>query len=178
MQYAARLMDELKLLQAPEGVYAVPGNHDHSKGNFSAIEKLLKTAGIKPLVNDNVRLRGTLPLAGLDDLRAGQPRLRQALRGIEPGEPHVILSHNPRLFSLLTQRNCLVLAGHTHGGQVHLPLTDFRRRPSDMHFSPWFRGWYRQHKAQMYVSSGVGSVHFPMRFRCPPEIAVFTLRAG
>jgi predicted MPP superfamily phosphohydrolase len=102
--------------------------------------------------------------------------VRRALCGTAPDEPHIVLSHNPRLFPLLRGRNCLLLTGHTHGGQVHLPLTNFRRRPSDMHFSPWFRGWYRQGQTQMYVSSGVGSVHFPMRFRCPPEVAFFTLR--
>lgn len=42
--------------------------------------------------------------------------------------------------------------------------------------SPWFQGWYRQEGAQLYVSSGLGSVHFPARLRCPPEITLFLLR--
>ena len=177
MEYAQRATDELQRLRAPDGIYAVPGNHDHSNGNCGAIAELLQTAGVLTLLNQSTALRGVLPLAGLDDLRAGRPRVRQALSDIAADEPQIILSHNPRLFSLLANRNCLVLTGHTHGGQVHLPLTNFRRRPFDMHFAPWFSGWYRQGAAQMYVSSGVGSVHFPMRFRCPPELAIFTLRA-
>jgi predicted MPP superfamily phosphohydrolase len=48
-----------------------------------------------------------------------------------------------------------------------------------MRGTAWHDGWYRMGRARMYVNAGVGSVHFPMRFRCPPEIAVFTLvRAG
>jgi hypothetical protein len=51
-------------------------------------------------------------------------------------------------------------------------------RPADMSHSPLFQGWYHEGRARLYVNSGVGSVHFPMRFRCPPEVAVFTLRAA
>lgn len=176
LEYAERVAEALKCLRAPLGVFAVPGNHDHTQGRFDAIQELLQNAGITTLLNSQTCLRGVLPLAGIDDLRAGQIHIRPALHSIERDEAQIILSHNPRTFHLFSDRNCLVLTGHTHGGQVRLPGTRFRRRPADMHFSPWIHGWYRFGRAQMYVSSGIGSVHFPMRFRCPPEIALFTLR--
>ncbi len=176
MEYAAATTAELARLEAPEGIFAVPGNHDHSGGCCDAIGSLLETAGITVLLNRHVWLREVLPLIGVDDLRAGRPDFRRACAEIAPEQAQVILSHNPRFFSLVTDRNCLVISGHTHGGQVHLPLTSFRRRPNDMHGSPWNEGWYCYGPAQMYVSRGVGSVHFPMRFRCPPEIVIFTLR--
>jgi len=176
--YAAAMTAEVAWLKAPDGVFAVPGNHDYSGGRFEAIADVLSAAGIQVLVNRSVRLREALPMIGVDDLRAGRPRMDNACAAVTGGEPQVILSHNPRFFSHVTDRNCFVIAGHTHGGQVHLPFTDFRRRPRDMETSPWHEGWYHYGPATMYVSRGLGSVHFPMRFRCPPEIAIFTLRAA
>jgi uncharacterized protein len=178
MVYAERMAHEIGNLRAPEGVFAVPGNHDHWEGNCSGIMGLLEAVGAQALVNRSVLLRGKLPMVGLDDLRAGRPDIKKAFDGIAPGDAQVVLSHNPRVFARLHERNCLMICGHTHGGQVHLPLTDFRRRPRDMRFSPWNDGWYRLGAAQMFVSVGLGSVHFPMRFHCPPEIVIFTLRRG
>ena len=177
MDYAADMAEVLSGLQSRLGVFAVSGNHDHAKGRCDAIEDLLSGAGVINLRNRNVLLDGVLPLTGLDDLRGGRPLVRVALQGIDPATPQIILSHNPRLMLELCNRNALILSGHTHGGQVHLPFTNFRVRPRDVAQTPFLRGWYRQPPAQLYVSSGLGSVHFPMRFRCPPEIVVLTLHA-
>ncbi|MDF2440179.1 MAG: uncharacterized protein JWN98_1163 [Abditibacteriota bacterium] len=178
MEYAHDMAEELKALRAPDGIFGVPGNHDHSRGRFEAIGKLLQGAGVATLVNQSTLIRDVLPVVGLDDLRAGRPDLPRAFAGIEQDDAQVVLSHNPRILPRLADRNCLILSGHTHAGQVHLPFTNFRRRPQDMHGSDLFQGWYAGGRAKLYVSSGVGSVHFPMRFRCPPEITVFTLRYG
>lgn len=177
MEYAARVAGVLAGLRAKEGVFAVPGNHDHSRGNCAAIMDELHLAGIVPLVNESTRVRG-LPLVGLDDLRGGRPFLGSAFQGISASEAHVILSHNPRLLLSVAARNCLMLAGHTHAGQVHLPVVPIRLKPSDVASTPHLSGWYRNGAARLYVNNGLGSVHFPMRFRCPPEISVFTLRAS
>lgn len=176
MEYARAMAEEVRHLQAPQGVFAVPGNHDYSDNGFGPIDELLKRAGIRTLVNANTVLPHGLPIVGLDDLRAGHPHLNRAFHGVDADRPHLVLSHNPRVLPLLRERNCLLLTGHTHGGQVHLPFTDFRRKPSDMRQSALLEGWYQAGRARLYVCSGVGSVHFPMRFNCPPEIAVFTLR--
>jgi len=176
MHYAEQVAASLGRLRPPEGLVAVPGNHDHSKGRCDAIMGLLARAGIRPLVNANLRVRG-LAVAGLDDLRAGRPKLDMALAGISKYEAQLVLSHNPRVLSLLADRNCLILAGHTHAGQVHLPLTSFRRIPHDMRGTALEGGWYSDDRARLFVSAGLGSVHFPMRFRCPPEIVILTLRS-
>ena len=178
LEYATQMAAELTHLQAPEGVFAVPGNHDRADGSFAAIEALLREAGVASLVNQSTLLRGVLPLIGLDDVRAGRIDWATAFRGIAVEHPQIVLSHNPRVVAMLGGRNCLIMAGHTHAGQVHLPATNFRRRPGDMHGSPWFQGWYHEGRAQLYVNSGIGSVHFPIRFRCQPEIAIFTLQKG
>ena len=174
--YAAEMAAIVAGLQAPEGVFAVPGNHDLAGGNGRDILGLLQQSGVQVLVNQVACLRDVLPLIGLDDLRAGRPDLAIACCNITLETPQIFLSHNPRLFARLAERNCLVISGHTHGGQVHLPVTGFRRRPRDMRFSPWHQGWYKWQSAQMFISVGVGSVHFPMRYHCPPEIVVYTLK--
>jgi len=173
--YAQEMAAIVADLQAPEGVFAVPGNHDLAGGHGADILGFLQRSGVQVLVNQAVCLRDVLPLMGLDDLRAGRPELAVACQGIMSDTAQIFLSHNPRLFSRLANRNCLVISGHTHGGQVHLPGTGFRRRPRDMRFSSWHQGWYRHERAQMFISVGVGSVHFPMRYNCPPEIVLYTL---
>lgn len=175
-EYAEEMAAIVADLQAREGVFAVPGNHDLANGHGADILSWLQQSGAQVLVNNAVWLRGILPLIGVDDLRAGRPNLEKACANILPEQAQVFLSHNPRLFPRVTERNCLFIGGHTHGGQVHLPLTGFRRRPRDMRFSPWHQGWYRHGCAQMFISVGVGSVHFPMRYNCPPEIVVYTLK--
>ena len=178
MDYAHEMAHEVSKIQARIGVVAVPGNHDHARDSSAAISNLLEENGVQVLFNRNLRLEacGDLAICGVDDLRAGNPDYERAFANVTRDEAQIILAHNPRAMEMMRGRNALLLSGHTHGGQIHFPLTNFRRRPSDMHGSPWFGGWYRQHRTQMYVSSGLGSVHFPARLRCPPEIVVFTLR--
>lgn len=177
MYYAERVAQVLSDLKAPDGIFAVPGNHDHSRGNCGAIMDLLEKSGIAALVDKSTRVRGVLPLIGFDDLRGGRPELRKVLRDIPGDAAQIILSHNPRLLLSVANRNALMLAGHTHAGQVHLPVVPIRLKPSDVVSTPHLGGWYRQGQAWLYVNNGLGSVHFPMRFRCPPEISVFTLRS-
>lgn len=177
MEYAREAARVLAGLRAPDGIFAVPGNHDHFRGNCSAIMSLLQESGIRPLVNKSTLVRDNLlPVIGLDDLRAGEPQLEKAFRGIAPERPQIILSHNPRLLPAVSERNALMLSGHTHAGQVLLPWPPIRVKPSDVRSTPHLKGWYRQHNARLYVNTGLGSVHFPMRFRCPPEISVFVLK--
>jgi len=177
MEYAEELAEDLKELRAPHGVYAVPGNHDRADGNYDYIGDLLQSVGIESLVNRHIMIRGELPLIGIDDVRAGEPLVRQACAGVDADTPQVVLSHNPRMIWRFIERNALMLAGHTHGGQVHLPGNFLRHQPRDMRCSDLYEGWYREGRARLYVSVGTGSVHFPMRLCCPPEVPIFTLRA-
>jgi predicted MPP superfamily phosphohydrolase len=178
MEYARDGAGVLRDLRAPDGVFAVPGNHDHAKGNCDAIMDLLRENGVFPLVNRSTLVRDVLPIIGLDDLRAGRPFSKKAFEEIAPETAQIVFSHNPRLLSSISNRNALMLSGHTHAGQVLLPVLPIRVKPSDVGSTPHLKGWYRQGHAQLYVNPGLGSVHFPMRFACPPEISVFTLRGA
>lgn len=182
--YAAWACEELKRLRAPEGVFGVLGNHDHAsdKGDEVSsgawLETKLRESGVQILTNASARVRG-LRVAGVDDWRSGAPDLQAALQDGSRDEPVLLLSHNPRVTWLLRDRNALVLAGHTHGGQVRIPGLPLQRGrlPGDVVGSLWTHGWYQLGRARLYVNAGVGMVSVPFRFNCPPEIAVFTLRA-
>jgi uncharacterized protein len=153
------------------GVFAVLGNHDFRVG-ADDVARALRREGIEVLRNRHTafrRRRETLYVAGIDDLGYGDD-LARALRGIPPTAPTVLLAHNPAVIRCAARSGVsLVLSGHTHGGQVNLPLvgTIYGRSPQQMRFKI---GWDRLGPTQIYVSRGIGTVVLPLRVRCPAEI--------
>ncbi len=95
LQYMNEVARELSFLRAPDGVFAVPGNHDYSEGNFEFFGKLLGENGVTILRNASTRAR-EIAIIGLDDLRAGAPDAPRAAFGVSPDEAQIILTHNPR----------------------------------------------------------------------------------
>jgi predicted MPP superfamily phosphohydrolase len=158
-------------LRARDGVFAVLGNHDFRVG-AAAVAHALRREGIEVLRNRHtvLRRRGqALYLAGIDDFRY-RADLPRALRGVPAGALTVLLSHNPGIIQqAAAHRVSLVLAGHTHGGQVDLPILGnvYARRREGMRFK---RGWDCLGATQIYVSRGIGTVVVPLRYRCPAEI--------
>ncbi len=169
--------DVLGRLCARYGVLAVLGNHDFRVG-ADQIARALCREGIEVLRNRHTSLRRrgeALFAAGIDDLGYGAD-LPRALRGIPPGAPTLLLAHNPRIIRRAARSGVsLVLSGHTHGGQVNLPLvgTIYGRSPEQMRFKI---GWDRLGPTQIYVSRGIGTVVLPVRVRCPAEIAHLELQ--
>jgi len=167
----------LKELHAPLGVYAVLGNHDYWSGEIPAIRRSFEKAGIHLLENAAVRVnRGQdrLWVAGLGDELAQADDLAGTLRQIGDGAPALLLSHEPYVFKTLPNRITLTLAGHTHGGQVYVPIIG---RPAiPLKYADYAYGHIEENGRHMIVSSGLGLSGYPVRFLVPPEIAVVTLR--
>lgn len=166
--------EELAELKAKEGVFAVLGNHD---GKDATVESFSQK-GIHVLVNDYVPLtreNDHLFLVGVDDLWEGQLNMKTALKGTDD-KPKIVLCHNPDAIEIIKKTDAaLVIAGHTHGGQVSLPLygppivySKFGAR--------YASGLFREGKTAMYVNKGIGISNFPIRFLARPEITLFTLR--
>ncbi len=166
--------------------YAILGNHDVIVGRKYVIEALTANAiavlenSYLPIERDGCRFW----LAGVDDPVAGDPdpetAIPASIRGV-PHEPIVLLCHAPDYVDDLLripagQALSLVLAGHTHGGQIRLPwigplaLPEFGRK--------YVEGWFRLGNLQLYVNRGLGTVGIPFRFHCPPEITLLTLRSA
>jgi len=164
-------------LRARGGVVAVLGNHDFRVG-ADAVERALRRRRIQVLRNRHrlLQRRGaTLYLAGVDDYGYGAD-LGEAMRGIPEDAPTILLAHNPRLVTAAACRGIgLVLSGHTHGGQVNLPLlgTVYGRSPEQMRFK---MGWDRLGGTQIYVSRGIGTIVLPLRWRCPAEVPLLELQ--
>lgn len=158
-------------LRARYGVFAVLGNHDF-RVDADAITQALRRQRIEVLRNRHIQLGfgGTrLYLAGVDDYGYGAD-LRRAMRGIPRDAATVLLAHNPRIISLASRHGVsLVLSGHTHGGQVNIPLlgTVYGRSPEHLRYKI---GWDRLGATQIYVSRGIGTIVLPWRLRCPAEI--------
>ncbi len=160
-------------LKAPLGVYAILGNHDyHTDG--PEMERHLVELGFHVLLNRSLLLPNGLRIVGLDDDRYHRTDVPQAFREVRPEEPTLVMAHNPALIERLADRECIVVAGHTHGGQVRVPFLTAReiRRIGAKHYA---QGWYTVGKAKLYVNRGLGQVGIPLRLFCRPELALFTL---
>jgi uncharacterized protein len=186
-KYVDAVADVLGGLSAPHGVFAVLGNHDFSVRNalgfrryrhlHRAVTKALSARGIRVLQNEAVPLtRGDahLQLVGVDDLWSRVCDLEIAFAGLSDEQPCIVLAHNPRTAEILNGRRCdLMLSGHTHGGQIHLPRLG---RPTLSRKAKRFAaGMYRYYDSQIYVNKGVG-FGFRFRFGVRPEVAVFALQ--
>ena len=171
-KYARPCAQVLSELRAPGGVFAVLGNHDYWE-NGETVTRELTRAGITVLTNASHRIAPGLWLVGVDDYWSGRPDVPRAFRDVPQEHAQIVLTHNPQIFPQLWHRRSVVLAGHTHGGQVNLPPIPRKYLPG-LVGAPYIKGWYRRSNASMYVSRGVGMVTPPVRFFCLPEIAHFT----
>jgi len=169
----------LSRLRARYGVFAVLGNHDFRVG-ADAVTMALRRQRIQVLRNQHITVQfggASLYLAGVDDYGYGAD-VRRAVRGIRRDAAIVLLAHNPRIISLASRHGVsLVLSGHTHGGQVNLPLlgTVYGRSPERLRYKI---GWDRLGTTQIYVSRGIGTIVLPWRLRCPAEITHLELLPG
>ncbi len=171
--------DKLKELRAPLGVFAVLGNHDWLfDGN--RVTRALSDAGIRVLESDVAQVTKdgqSIWLLGVPDFWTRQPiDLRTALDKITSPGPIIALTHNPDAFPLMPPNVLLTLAGHTHGGQVMIPLIGRPIVPS-RYGARYAVGHVVENGRHLFVTSGIGTTGIAVRFLVPPEISVLTLRA-
>jgi predicted MPP superfamily phosphohydrolase len=154
-------------LRAPLGVYAVLGNHDHWRDG-PAMKRAVTAAGIPVLVNQAVRA-GPLTIAGADDIHTGNADVEALMRSAAafPG-PAIVLSHSPDIAPVLPPQFGLVLAGHTHCGQIVLPLIG-RLATASRYGERYACGLVREPDRTTIVSAGIGTSVLPFRFGAPPD---------
>jgi predicted MPP superfamily phosphohydrolase len=171
-------VEEMARVQASYGTFATMGNHEHWCGEIGYYQKMFEKKGIHLLQNEHRIIRtghGAFAVAGIDDLRWGQPDIEASLRGLDPTVPALLLSHRPEIFPEAAEHRIpLTLSGHYHGGQVKLSLPggDF----SLAHLrTPYPEGLYRIGTSHLYVSRGIGTTFTPVRLNAPPEVTLFQL---
>ena len=160
------------------GTYAVMGNWERAGGiQPGDARSAYAAAGVQFLCNETAVLKvgsGRLGIVGLDDWLAGQPDVVKTLQHADGADAMVWALHAPGFADLIPADApaALVLGGHTHGGQIRLPLLPAIRPSGSGRF---LEGWYDTPAAPLYVSRGVGTTNIRARFRCPAELPLFTL---
>jgi uncharacterized protein len=172
---------QISRVRTEAGIFGCMGNHEIYADALEYTEQAGARAGIRFLRASSVPLRfgdSVLNLAGVDYQRRSEREhyLEGAERLIIPGATNVLLSHNPDVFPVAANQGYnLLLAGHTHGGQVTVEILDQGINPARF-FTPYVYGIYRSGGAVAYVTRGIGTIGVPVRIGAPPEIVLLRLR--
>lgn len=166
----------LKDFRAPLGVYSVLGNHDWWYSG-QKVRRALEQNGIKVLENEVAEVKwrdSAFCLAGLADLWTRPQHITETIARAPQGKPVIALTHNPDIFPNTPHSVQLLLAGHTHGGQVNFPLIGRPIAPSDFG-ERYAAGHVFENDHHLFVTTGIGTSILPVRFRVPPEIVLLTI---
>jgi predicted MPP superfamily phosphohydrolase len=170
--------DLISNIKAPNGIWAVPGNWDHTAEAVDDLRSQLEAAGGHLLINEAAALDKSLWLVGVDDPASDHDDLDGAVKDVPDGASRILLAHSPDISRSLAQHHFdLVMCGHTHGGQVNLPLLNgawLKQGPT----SVYVQGMYSVHGSPLYVNRGIGTTSLPIRIACRPEITQWTLHAA
>lgn len=177
-RFIAPVFELLKTLRSPYGTFGILGNHDHWQ-SATETRAAMRAASIVDLTNVGVTIsRGAnrLRIAGVGDLWEDTQDLASALDDVRTGESTILLSHNPDFAERVSDaRVSLMLSGHTHGGQVHVPLFGPPIVPS-RYGRKYASGLVQAPVTRVFVSRGIGTIGIPVRFCCRPEINLLTLQ--
>jgi hypothetical protein len=178
IKYVAPCIGELGRLRAPLGVYAVLGNHDHYDGCRPHVSAALREAQIPELTNCGRWIENAgdrLWLCGVGDYWRDIQNLPTALGPTTTEDAVILLSHNPDYVEEIADpRVGLVLAGHTHGGQIDLPIIGAPIVPS-LYGQKYAHGLVQGPVTKVFVTRGIGTITPPVRLFCHPEIVLATL---
>lgn len=189
----AKYLAPLKDLKAPLGVYAVFGNHDYDEGRdfdttqakmrSGTVKTALEAVGVKVLINSGVKLRKGKKdffVLGLDDLWTFNANIKEALKtvgyALAMPHPNIVLAHNPDVVMLSELKEAdLVLAGHTHGGQIRLPWYGSVPRIPTALGNKYDRGLFNFKNIRLFITNGVSEWGPRARLMTPPEISLLEI---
>jgi predicted MPP superfamily phosphohydrolase len=193
------VIDFLKKIKSKDGIFATLGNHDYvystileaylfskirgdKKNNVARLIELLKRIGVRLLINEYVLIKARTSrifVEGTDDPHLGYPLISDMDENYKKSDLKILLSHSPdMLYSQELKKKSfdLMLSGHTHGGQIRIPIvgplatsTRFAQRNETL-------GLFKRDTMYVNVSSGVGHSALPIRINCPAEIVLITLK--
>jgi predicted MPP superfamily phosphohydrolase len=170
----------LHQMHAPYGLWACLGNHDYYT-DPGRVTSALRSQGIHVLINQSspIESKGArFWVSGVNDILGDEADLDATLHDVPANEATILLVHEPDFADDVVKKRAidLQLSGHTHGGQVRLPflpplyLPDLGKK--------YVAGLYRIGPLTLYTNRGLGTFALPVRWNCPPEITLITLRRG
>lgn len=168
----------LKNLRAPLGVYSILGNHDWWYSG-EKVRRALEQNGIHVLEDEVAEVKWrdkSLWLVGLADLWTRPQHIGETIAKVPSDSTIIALTHNPDIFPRIPRNVPLLLAAHTHGGQVNLPLIGTPVVPSDFG-QKYTAGHVFENGHHLFVTTGIGTSIFPIRFRVTPEIVILTIKS-
>lgn len=184
------IADNLSGLRAKYGVYAVLGNHDSWSADLKVAQEL-KRVGINVLENEvaviekngaKLRILGLIDHMGINNWQDFSSSVKRVIESSEQAGDIIVLEHSPDVLPVITgdllvsKDLKLMLSGHTHGGQIRLPVLGRPVVPSS-YGQKYAAGHIKDNDLDLFVTTGVGESILPFRFMVPPEIAVLTIRS-
>jgi uncharacterized protein len=166
----------LSRLEAPLGRFAILGNHDYVYDE-RAVADALQDHGITVLNHNSCSMRfqnHSIDIIGVPDAHVTSAETYSLLTGLSPDKPTIVLVHDPVWFAHLPAGPHLMLAGHTHGGQIRLPGIGIVRNATKAPLR-WSHGLIEESGQYLYVTSGIGTSGLPVRWGVPPEFAVLDM---
>ncbi|MGE7836702.1 metallophosphoesterase [Viridibacillus arvi] len=166
-------------LRSKYGNYAVWGNHDRGGGGVRFYGDIMNASGFKLLTNESSTIElengQIINIIGLDEAMLGNPDVLKAYSSINSQGKNLLILHQPDLIEEVGYDNIdVALAGHSHGGQVDVPLIGPIYTPPLA--EKYTKGLYQLEKNKyLYVNSGIGTTRIPVRFWNPSEISVFNI---
>lgn len=177
LERVLKLSDDI--VKINKKVYYVPGNHEYYSGLKRKLINELHKRGILVLLNKNTRVSvdgETINLCGIDDFYTGYYDIKSSLANINKNYYTILLSHAPDV--IIQDRNIdvdLILSGHTHGGQIRLPFIGAIVAPGQGLFPKYDKGLFDLNKTLLYIDSGVGTSHYPVRFLNRSQISLIRI---
>jgi hypothetical protein len=169
----------LRQMSAPHGLWAILGNHD-CETDPEQVTGALRAEGIQVLNNQSEAIEhdgSRFWLGGVDDVISGSPDLAETLRSIPASEAVILLAHEPDFADEASKFAIdLQLSGHSHGGQIRIPLIPPLYLPELA--KKYVMGTYQIGPLPLYTNAGLGTIGLPVRLNCPPEITLITLRSS
>lgn len=167
----------LRQMYSKHGIWAVTGNHDYAT-DPEVVTSALQAEGIRFLANQSVAIErdgARFWLAGVNDVLYRAADLPKTLHDVPSDEATVLLAHEPDYADVVARLPVdLQLSGHSHGGQIRLPWLGPLYLPGLAKKYVW--GLYRVRNLTLYTNPGLGTIVLPVRWNCPPEITLLTLR--
>lgn len=173
----------LQQLESRYGKYAVYGNHDHGGNGTRRYARIMKKSGFRLLKDEQTTIKlengDQLTLIGLDDVILSRPNMAKAFKNVPEAHYKLFLSHAPDVADQAADYGVdLQLSGHTHGGQIRLPLIGAPFTPP--YGRQYVKGLYTvgTHGMKLYVNSGIGTSQLPYRLMNKPEVTMILLKSS
>ncbi|MGD9567003.1 MAG: metallophosphoesterase [Sedimentibacter sp.] len=171
-----KIWEALGEINASIGKFAIYGNHDYGGGAEQIYKEIMENSGFVILKNEKIALdEYNVSIIGMDDSIFGKYEKSKLVELLDEESFNIVLSHEPDVIDFLLEYNIdLFLSGHSHGGQVNLPLVNSLPLLAKK-YTGGIYSFNNYRNTTLYVNVGLGTSKLPLRFMAPPELSVFVL---